>query len=114
MLTSKMVVLKEAVKLPDGTIEHGWGVGFDDHNIILYKLGFVTKEKSKNLGQPSHVPEGYYPNLSSLLRGMMSKQVIIEGEGITSIEELDKKLDEFCSKVWYAVNDDVNKLKTSR
>lgn len=108
-----MIILKEAART-DGTIGHGWSVGFDDHNIILYKLGFVTKKKSENLGEPTCRPEGYYSNLSHLLRGMMSKQVIADGKDVKSIEELDKKLDEFCSKVWNTINKDVNELKTSR
>lgn len=45
------------------------------------------------------------PNLSACIRGMMSKQLMIDGSVVESIKDLDIKMDAFCKDVWQSVND---------
>ena len=80
-------------------------VSFDELNIILYKLGISTNKDSKSFGKITQVAEGYYPNLSACIRGMMSKQLMIDGSVVASIKDLDIKMDIFCKGVWKSVND---------
>lgn len=52
------------------------------------------------------------PNLSACIRGMMSKQLMIDGISlgdVASLKDLDIKMDAFCKDVWGSVN----KLKQS-
>lgn len=98
-------VLGKEVKI----VEAGWGIDFDELNIILYKLGISTNKGSKSFGELTKVAEGYYPNLSSCIRGMMSKQLMIDGSVVESIKDLDTKMDAFCKDVWGSIN----KLKQS-
>ena len=101
-------VLGREVKI----VEAGWGLDFDELNIILYKLGISTNKDSKSFGGITKVAEGYYPNLSACIRGMMSKQLMIDGISlgdVASIKDLDTKMDAFCKDVWGSVN----KLKQS-
>lgn len=81
------------------------GIDFDELNIILYKLGISTNKDSKSFGKITQVAEGYYPNLSACIRGMMSKQLMIDGSVVDSIKDLDIKIDAFCKDVWKSVND---------
>lgn len=90
-------------------VESGWGVDFDELNIILYKLGISTNKDSKSFGGITKVAEGYYPNLSACIRGMMSKQLMIDGSVVDSLKDLDIKMDAFCKDVWGSIN----KLKQS-
>ena len=97
-------VLGKEVKV----VEAGWGLDFDELNIILYKLGISTNKGSKSFGKITQVAEGYYPNLSACIRGMMSKQLMIDGISlgdVASIKDLDTKIDAFCKDVWQSVND---------
>ena len=80
-------------------------VSFDELNIILYKLGISTNKDSKSFGKITQTAEGYYPNLSACIRGMMSKQLMIDGSVVDSIKDLDVKLDAFCKDVWKSVSD---------
>ena len=80
-------------------------VSFDELNIILYKLGLSTNKGSKSFGKITQTAEGYYPNLSACIRGMMSKQLMIDGSVVDSIKDLDVKIDAFCKDVWKSVSD---------
>lgn len=86
-----------------------WGIDFDELNIILYKLGISTNKGSKSFGKITQVAEGYYPNLSACIRGMMSRQLMIDGSVVESLKDLDIKMDAFCKDVWGSIN----KLKQS-
>ena len=103
-------VLGKEVKV----VEAGWGIDFDELNIILYKLGISTNKDSKSFGKITQTAEGYYPNLSACIRGMMSKQLMIDGSVVDSIKDLDVKMDAFCKDVWGAVNNTVNDLKNTK
>lgn len=92
-------------------VESGWGIDFDELNIILYKLGISTNKDSKSFGKITQTAEGYYPNLSACIRGMMSKQLMIDGNVVDSIKDLEVKMDAFCKDVWGAVNSRVNDIK---
>lgn len=85
-------------------VESGWGIDFDELNIILYKLGISTNKGSKSFGKITQTAEGYYPNLSACIRGMMSKQLMIDGSVVDSIKDLDIKMDAFCKDVWKSVS----------
>lgn len=95
------IVLGREVKI----VESGWGIDFDELNIILYKLGISTNKDSKSFGGITKVAEGYYPNLSACIRGMMSKQLMLDGSVVESINDLDLKMDTFCKDVWGTVSD---------
>ena len=45
------------------------------------------------------------PNLSACIRGMMGKQLMIDGSVVDSIKDLDVKMDAFCKDIWQSVND---------
>lgn len=108
-----MIVLKHPVETNEtqivlgkevSIVDTGWGIDFDELNIILYKLGISTNKDSKSFGKITQTAEGYYPNLSACIRGMMSKQLMIDGSVVDSIKDLDIKMDAFCKGVWGAVN----------
>lgn len=108
-----MIILKQPVETNETqtvlgkeikVVESGWGLDFDELNIILYKLGISTNKDSKSFGKTTQTAEGYYPNLSACIRGMMSKQLMIDGSTVDSIKDLDTKMDAFCKDVWGAVN----------
>ena len=111
-----MIVLKHPVETNEtqivlgkevSIVDTGWGIDFDELNIILYKLGISTNKDSKSFGKITQTAEGYYPNLSACIRGMMSKQLMIDGislEDVASIKDLEMKMDAFCKDVWGAVN----------
>lgn len=109
-----MIILKQPVETNEtqtvlgkevSIVDTGWGIDFDELNIILYKLGISTNKDSKSYGKITQVAEGYYPNLSACIRGMMSKQLMIDGSVVDSIKDLDVKMDVFCKGVWKSVND---------
>lgn len=113
-----MIILKHPVETSETqtvlgkeikVVEAGWGLDFDELNIILYKLGISTNKDSKSFGKITQVAEGYYPNLSACIRGMMSKQLMIDGSAAESINDLDAKMDTFCKDIWGSIN----KLKQS-
>ena len=108
-----MIILKHPVETSEtqtvlgkeiSIVEAGWGIDFDELNIILYKLGISTNKDSKSFGKITQTAEGYYPNLSACIRGMMSRQLIIDGSVVESLKDLDIKMDVFCKDVWGAVN----------
>ena len=111
-----MIVLKHPVETNEtqivlgkevSIVDTGWGIDFDELNIILYKLGISTNKDSKSFGKITQTAEGYYPNLSACIRGMMSKQLMIDGISlgdVASIKDLEMKMDAFCKGVWGAVN----------
>ena len=112
-----MIILKHPVETNETqtvlgkeikVVESGWGIDFDELNIILYKLGISTNKDSKSFGKITQVAEGYYPNLSACIRGMMNKQLMIDGISlgdVASIKDLDVKMDTFCKDVWKSVNE---------
>ena len=109
-----MIILKQPVETNETqtvlgkevkVVETGWGIDFDELNIILYKLGISTNKDSKSFGKITQTAEGYYPNLSACIRGMMSKQLMIDGSVVASIKDLDIKMDAFCKDVWKSVSD---------
>ena len=112
-----MIILKQPVETNEtqmilgkeiSIVDAGWGIDFDELNIILYKLGISTNKDSKSFGKITQVAEGYYPHLSACIRGMMSKQLMIDGISlgdVASIKDLDIKMDAFCKDVWKSVND---------
>lgn len=54
------------------------------------------------------------PNLSACIRGMMSKQLMIDGISlgdVASLKDLDIKMDAFCKDVWSAVNSRISESK---
>ena len=113
-----MIILKQPVETNEiqtvlgkevKVVEAGWGIDFDELNIILYKLGISTNKGSKSFGKITQTAEGYYPNLSACIRGMMSKQLLIDGSVVDSVKDLDLKMDTFCKDVWGSIN----KLKQS-
>ena len=115
-----MIILKQPVETNNTTmllgkevkvVENGWGIGFDEMNIILYKLGISTNQNSKSYGEVTKTAEGYYPNLSACIRGMVNKQLILDGDTSASLEELNKNMDAFCKDVWEGVNNLVNNAK---
>lgn len=112
-----MIILKQPLETNEtqtvlgkeiSIVDAGWGIDFDELNIILYKLGISTNKGSKSFGELTKVAEGYYPNLSACIRGMMSKQLMIDGGVVDSIKDLDAKVDAFCKDVWGAVNSSVS------
>lgn len=113
-----MIILKHPVETNEtqtvlgkevSIVDAGWGLDFDELNIILYKLGISTNKGSKSFGKITQTAEGYYPNLSACIRGMMSKQLMIDGSVVDSLKDLDTKMDAFCKDVWGSIN----KLKQS-
>ena len=115
-----MIVLKHPVETNETqtvlgkeikVVEAGWGLDFDELNIILYKLGISTNKSSKSFGKITQVAEGYYPNLSACIRGMMSNQLMIDGSVVASIKDLDIKMDAFCKDIWKSVSDIKNTTK---
>ena len=109
-----MIILKHPVETNEtqivlgkevSIVDNGWGIDFDELNIILYKLGISTNKDSKSFGKTTQTAEGYYPNLSACIRGMMSKQLMIDGSVVDSIKDLDIKMDAFCKDVWKSVSD---------
>lgn len=108
-----MIILKHPVETNESqtvlgkevkVVEAGWGIDFDELNIILYKLGLSTSKDSKSFGKITQTAEGYYPNLSACIRGMMNKQLMLDGSVVDSIKDLDLKMDTFCKDVWGTVN----------
>lgn len=97
-----MIILKTPVHLDSKTVEHGWGIVLEELNITLYKLGINLTVESKAYLQTTKSVEGYYPNLSALIRGMVSKEVMLQD--VETLKELDSKLDVFCKGVWGQVN----------
>ena len=115
-----MIILKQPVETNEtqmilgkeiSIVDAGWGIDFDELNIILYKLGISTNKDSKSFGKITQTAEGYYPNLSACIRWMMSKQLMIDGSVVDTIKDLDMKMDVFCKDVWGAVNNRVNDIK---
>lgn len=115
-----MIILKHPVETNEtqtvlgkevSIVDAGWGLDFDELNIILYKLGISTNKDSKSFGKITQVAEGYYPNLSACIRGMMSKQLMIDGSVVDSIKDLDIKMDAFCKDVWKSISDLKNASK---
>lgn len=113
-----MIILKHPVETNEtqivlgkeiSIVDAGWGIDFDELNIILYKLGISTNKGSKSYGKITQTAEGYYPNISACIRGMMSKQLMIDGSVVESIKDLEVKMDTFCKDVWGSIN----KLKQS-
>lgn len=54
------------------------------------------------------------PNLSACIRGMMSKQLMIDGISlgdVASLKDLDTKMDAFCKDVWKSISDLKNASK---
>ena len=115
-----MIILKHPVETNEtqtvlgkeiSIVDAGWGIDFDELNIILYKLGISTNKDSKSFGKITQTAEGYYPNLSACIRGMMSKQLMIDGSVVDSVKDLDVKMDAFCKAVWKSVSDIKNTAK---
>ena len=115
-----MIILKHPVETNEtqtvlgkeiSIVDAGWGIDFDELNIILYKLGISTNKDSKSFGKITQTAEGYYPNLSACIRGMMSKQLMIDGSVVDSVKDLDVKMDAFCKDVWKSVSDIKNTAK---
>ena len=80
-------------------VAHGWGIDFDEFNVILYKLSLHHKT-----GEVFKVsPEGYYTNIMSCLSGMVNKQILLDGGTVDNIKELidvqNKWLMEICKYV---------------
>ena len=115
-----MIILKHPVETNEtqtvlgkeiSIVDAGWGIDFDELNIILYKLGISTNKDSKSFGKITQTAEGYYPNLSACIRGMMSKQLMIDGSVVDSVKDLDVKMDAFCKAVRKSVSDIKNTAK---
>lgn len=111
----KYIVIKQhELEDVDGekSVENGYAISFDDMNIVLNKVSVILDEKSKNYMQVTYSPIGYYPNISSLLRGMLNKKVLDESnEGVQSLQELNKIMEGFCKDVWGDVSALVKEAK---
>ena len=79
-------------------INENWSVDTDgDKNVILMKKvekRVRNKEKKtwENTGEYDWNVYGYYPNLESLLKAVVRKE--ITGEGLKDIEGIQKKIEE--------------------
>ena len=91
-----MVKSKGVVKLIE--INENWSVDTDgDKNVILMKkVEKRVRDKQKktwvNTGEYDWSVYGYYPNLESLLKAVVRKE--ITGEGLKDIESIQKKIEE--------------------
>lgn len=101
-----MIKLKEATLLHGSIVDYGWGVTFDELNIMLVKIGINTKEDSKKYLENTYSTEGYYPNLSALIRAMYTKELCSLVD-IEKLEGLQQHMDDFCKGIWV----ELNKLK---
>ena len=87
---------KGVIKLIE--INENWSVDTDgDKNVILMKKvekRVRNKEKKtwENTGEYDWSVYGYYPNLESLLKAVVRKE--ITGEGLKDIESIQKKIEE--------------------
>ena len=79
-------------------INENWSVDTDgDKNVILMKkVEKRVRDKEKktwvNTGEYDWSVYGYYPNLESLLKAVVRKE--ITGEGLKDIEGIQKKIEE--------------------
>ena len=79
-------------------INENWGVDTDgDKNVILMKkVEKRIRDKQKktwvNTGEYDWSVYGYYPNLASLLKAVVRKE--ITGEGLKDIEGIQEKIKE--------------------
>ena len=91
-----MVKNKGVVKLIE--INDNWAVDTDgDKNVILMKkVEKRIRDKQKktwvNTGEYDWSVYGYYPNLESLLKAVVRKE--ITGEGLKDIEGIQEKIEE--------------------
>ena len=91
-----MLKSKGVVKLIE--INESWGVDTDgDKNVILMKkVEKRVRDKEKktwvNTGEYDWSVYGYYPNLESLLKAVVRKE--ITGEGLKDIESIQEKIEE--------------------
>ena len=91
-----MLKSKGVVKLIE--INENWSVDTDgDKNVILMKkVEKRVRDKEKktwvNTGEYDWSVYGYYPNLESLLKAVVRKE--ITGEGLKDIESIQKKIEE--------------------
>ena len=91
-----MVKSKGVIKLIE--INELWAVDTDgDKNVILMKkVEKRVRDKQKktwvNTGEYDWSVYGYYPNLESLLKAVVRKE--ITGEGLKDIESIQKKIEE--------------------
>lgn len=86
--TSSIVLKRE---IPD--VEVGYAITTDEYNIILNKLGINAK------GDITMQGIGYYSNISTLIRGLLSKQLILEGSVLTDLQSIEDKMEEFAQKI---------------
>ena len=79
-------------------INESWAVDTDgDKNVILMKkVEKRIRDKQKNTwintGEYDWIVYGYYPNLESLLKAVVRKE--ITGEGLKDIEGIQEKIEE--------------------
>ena len=91
-----MLKSKGVIKLIE--INNSWAVDTDnDKNVILMKkVEKRVRDKQKktwvNTGEYDWSVYGYYPNLESLLKAVVRKE--ITGEGLKDIEGIQEKIEE--------------------
>ena len=88
-LGTTSIVLKREV--PD--VEVGYAITMDEYNVILNKLGINTK------GETTIQGIGYYSNISILIRGLLSKQILMEGSTISDLQALEDKMEVFAQQI---------------
>ena len=88
-LGTTSIVLKH--EIPD--VEAGFAITTDEYNIILNKLGINAK------GDITMQGIGYYSNISTLIRGLLSKQLLLEGSTLSDLKSIEDKMEEFAQKI---------------
>lgn len=80
-------------------LDEKYAISADDMNLVLHERKVNTNEKSDNFGNVYYSNLGYYHNVESLLKGMVNKKINVELQNLKDLNDLNKDIDNWISKL---------------